>query len=141
MITHFFEVVHFGLRLPGVLQNFGPVDTVSVSNWATIKNHRHLSFTSRSDRATHFSKLELFNARGLLQLPASVTTEDLANISFYCFWRLFSVQGTRLRKRQREKMLALNGCGWPRQAKTTHPLHQEYARKTLYAYAPCANLD
>ena len=37
-------------------------------------------------------------------------------------------------------MLALNGCGWPRQAKFTHALHQEYARKTLYAYAPCAGL-
>ena len=37
-------------------------------------------------------------------------------------------------------MIAVNGCGWPRRAKVTHPLHQEYARKTLYAYAPCQNL-
>ena len=34
-------------------------------------------------------------------------------------------------------MIAINGAGWPRQAKVTHPQHQEYARKTLYAYAPC----
>ena len=93
-----------------------------------------------ADRATYFSKLELFNHRAELQLPMSVSLDDLANISFYGFWRLYSVQGTRLRKRQREKMIAVNGCGWPRQAKVTHPLHQEYARKTLYAYAPRQNL-
>ena len=92
------------------------------------------------DRVTNLSKLEIFNCRGQLQLPASVGERDLENISFYCFWRLYSVQGTRLRKRQREKMLAVNGCGWPRQAKITHPLHQEYAKKTLYAYAPCHEL-
>ena len=94
--------------------------------------------TPAADRATYRSKLELFNQRVDLQLPTSVAPEELENISFYCFWRLYSVQGNRLRKRQREKMIALNGCGWPRQAKATHPLHHEYARKTLYAYAPCA---
>ena len=94
--------------------------------------------TPATDRATYRSKLELFNQRVDLQLPTSVVPEELENISFYCFWRLYSVQGNRLRKRQREKMIALNGCGWPRQAKATHPLHHEYARKTLYAYAPCA---
>ena len=99
-----------------------------------------MSMTSLSERATYLSKLELFNRRAELQRPRSVSLTDLANISFYCFWRLYSVQGTRLRKRQREKMIALNGCGWPRQAKSTHPLHQEYARKTLYAYAPCHEL-
>ena len=96
--------------------------------------------TPLPERATYLSKLEIFNHRGALDLPSSVTQDDLKNISFYSFWRLYSVQGKRLRKRQREKMLALNGCGWPRQAKTSHALHQEYARKTLYAYAPCADL-
>ena len=37
-------------------------------------------------------------------------------------------------------MLRVNGCGWPRQAKISHPQHSEYARKTLYAYAPCHRL-
>ena len=32
-----FEVVHFGLRLPGVLHSFGPVESVSLSNWASVK--------------------------------------------------------------------------------------------------------
>ena len=135
-----FEVVHFGLRLPGVLHNFGPVETVSVSNWATVKGKNKMKETLVRDRVTNLSKLEIFNCRGQLQLPASVSERDFKNISFYCFWRLYSVQGTRLRKRQREKMLAVNGCGWPRQAKPTHPLHQEYAKKTLYAYAPCHDL-
>ena len=135
-----FEVVHFGLRLPGVLHSFGPVETVSLSNWATLKPGQAMAKAKLADRATYFSKLELFNHRVELQLPTSVSLDDLANISFYCFWRLYSVQGTRLRKRQREKMIAVNGCGWPRQAKVAHPLHQEYARKTLYAYAPCQNL-
>ena len=133
-----FEVVHFGLRLPGVLHSFGPVESVSLSNWASVKQGRSMAMTPAGDRATYRSKLELFNQRADLQLPTSVAPEELENISFYCFWRLYSVQGNRLRKRQREKMIALNGCGWPRQAKATHPLHHEYARKTLYAYAPCA---
>ena len=135
-----FEVVHFGLRFPGVLQKFGPVETVSISNWATVKKGRTMQDTPLPQRATYLSKLEIFNHRGALDLPSSVTQDDLKNISFYSFWRLYSVQGKRLRKRQREKMLALNGCGWPRQAKISHALHQEYARKTLYAYAPCAGL-
>ena len=83
-----FEVVHFGLCIPGVLQNFGPVETVSVSNWATLKRGTSMNDTPLTERATYFSKLEL-------QLPTSVTLDDLANISFYCFWRLYSVQGTR----------------------------------------------
>ena len=121
-----FEVVHFGLRLPGVLHSSGPVESVSLSNWASVKQGRSMTMTPASDRATYRSKLELFNQRVDLQLPTSVVPEELENISFYCFWRLYSVQGNRLRKRQREKMIALNGCGWPRQAKATHPLHHEY---------------
>ena len=33
-----FEVVHFGLRLPGVLSGFGEVRSASVSNWAMLKS-------------------------------------------------------------------------------------------------------
>ena len=100
-----FEVVHFGLRLPGVLHSFGPVETVSLSNWATLKPGQAMAKAKLADRATYFSKLELFNHRAELQLPTSVSLDDLANISFYCFWRLYSVQGTRLRKRQRLSLI------------------------------------
>ena len=34
-------------------------------------------------------------------------------------------------------MIALTGNGWPTQAKRSHKLHEEYAKKTLYAYMPC----
>ena len=36
-----FEVVHFGLRLPGTLSSFGPVESVSVSNWSSVKRARY----------------------------------------------------------------------------------------------------
>ena len=35
-----FEVLHFGLRLPGVLSSFPDVRAASVSNWASIKRGR-----------------------------------------------------------------------------------------------------
>ena len=108
-----FEVVHFGLRLPGVLHSFGSVESVSLSHWSTVKSGYAMAKLPLSERATYLNKIELFNCRSELELPSSVTLEDLADISFYCFWRLYSVQGRRLRKRQREKMIALNGSGWP----------------------------
>ena len=51
-----FEVVHFGLRLPGVLHSFGPVETVSLSNWATLKPGQAMAKAKLADRATYFSK-------------------------------------------------------------------------------------
>ena len=126
-----FEVAHFGLRLPGVLSSFGSVESVTVSNWSSLKRGRALRCTAAGERVTHLNKVELFNNRQYLLRGSHIPDEDLANISFYCFWRLFSVTGQRLRKRRHEKMIAVNGCGWPRQAKTSHPEHHEYARKTL----------
>ena len=38
-------------------------------------------------------------------------------------------------------MIALTGNGWPTQAKRSHKFHEEYAKKTLYAYMPCAGLQ
>ena len=35
-----FEVMHFGLRLPGVLSSFGDVHKASVSNWGTFEKER-----------------------------------------------------------------------------------------------------
>ena len=43
-------------------------------------------------------------------------------------------------QKRKEKMIALTGNGWPQQAKRSHKLHEEYAKKTLYAYMPCAGL-
>ena len=40
-----------------------------------------------------------------------------------------------------EKFVAVTGNGWSGQAKQTHERHEEYARKTLYAYMPCADLS
>ena len=35
----------------------------------------------------------------------------------------------------------MTGNGWPAQAKRSHKLHEEYAKKTLYAYMPCAGVS
>ena len=89
---------------------------------------------------TNLSKLEVFNARGLLDRPETVPQGALQDISFYAFWRLFYNDKKRLVRRKREKIVALNGTGWPAQAKRAHPHHLDYARRTLYAYMPCAGL-
>jgi hypothetical protein len=34
------EVLHFGLRLPGVVSSFGPIENVSVSTWAAVRRDR-----------------------------------------------------------------------------------------------------
>ena len=36
--------------------------------------------------------------------------------------------------------MALTGNGWPAIAARSHPEHEDYSRKTLYAYMPCAGL-
>ena len=46
----------------------------------------------------------------------------------------------RLVRRQQDRVIAVNGLGWPAQARRAHPQRTEYARKALYAYAPCADL-
>ena len=66
--------------------------------------------------------------------------EDLKLLSFYAFWRMFTNNKQKLVQRRREKIVAVNGTGWPAQAKTTHVHHLDYARRTLYAYMPCAGL-
>ena len=53
---------------------------------------------------------------------------------------MFTNSKNKLVRRKREKIVALNGAGWPAQAKRTHVHHTEYARRTLYAYMPCAGL-
>ena len=47
-----YEVVHFGLRLPGVLSSFGPVEPVSVSNWSSVKRGKALRDSPAGSRVT-----------------------------------------------------------------------------------------
>ena len=53
-----FEVVHFGMGLPGVLSSFGNVEKASVSNWASLKRRTDIENLSSSDRVTNPSMLE-----------------------------------------------------------------------------------
>ncbi len=90
-----FEVVHFGLRLPGVLHSFGDVESVSLSNWSTLKSGASITKLPLADRANNLNKIELFDCRSGLELPNSVSVEDLENLSFYCFgiFTQFKAQG------------------------------------------------
>ena len=67
-----FEVVHFGLRLPGVLSSFGDVRSASVSNWATVKPQQAIERTKANQRVTNKTALEMFRLRGDLQLARDV---------------------------------------------------------------------
>ena len=49
---------------------------------------------------------------------------------------MFHVEKDRLVRRRSDKMLALNGAGWPHQASQSHAQHVDYAKRTLYAYMP-----
>ena len=133
-----FEVMHFGLHLPGTLSSFGNVDSCSVSNWSALKHPVAIATLKSKDRCSTLSKLELFNLRMDLEQPTKMSQDDLESISFYAFWRLYYVNGTKIVQRRKEKMIAINGAGWPRQAKRSHEKHVDYANKTLYAYMPCA---
>jgi hypothetical protein len=134
------EVLHNGLRLPAVLSSFTDVQTVSVSNWAPVKSGWALRKTEKHERVTWMTKLEQFNYRAFLELPSKFQTSFLENLSFYCFWRLYDIKGKHLVRRRREKMISINGAGWPTHASRSHPLHEDYARKTLYSYMPCTGL-
>ena len=132
-----FEVLHFGLKLPGTISSFGSVDSCSVSNWSVLKHPQIIKKLEKGERCSELSKLEVFNVRAVLERPSTIKVEDLQNISFYAFWRLYYVNKSKLVKRFKEKFVAINGAGWPRLAKITHKNHAEYAKKTLYAYMPC----
>jgi len=84
------EVLHFGLRLPGVVSSLGHVRDVSVSHWTALRRGADLARVAPGDRCTARNKLELFGARSSLTRPSTVHVDDLRNISFYEFWRLYS---------------------------------------------------
>ena len=87
-----FECLHFGLRLPGTLSSFGDVQSISVSNRAPLKRGKALRMLKKDDRATYFTKVEFFDARAVLERSALVKEQDLHDLSFYAFWRMFDVQ-------------------------------------------------
>ena len=134
------ETMHYGLRLPATISSFGNVKGVSVSNWSALKHRQQIKFAKAGDRVTHYTKLELFDRRALLARPHSIEDHELQNLSMYAFWRLFDVEKNRLRKHRKEPMVAMNGLGWPAQARVTHPRHVEYAKRTLLAYMPCPGM-
>ena len=135
-----FEVLHFGLRLPGVLSSFDDVQKASVSNWSSVKSNRSVAQLKPEERVTNLSALEIFNSRGMLERPARLREESLHALSFYAFSRMFDVVRGKIVQKRKEKMVALTGNGWPAQAKRSHEKHSEYAKKTLYAYMPCPGL-
>ena len=77
-----FETVHFGLQLPGTLSSFGPVTSVSVSNWSSVKRGRSMQSAKSHDRVTYLSKLELFNQRQSLERPNYIQDKYLCDLSF-----------------------------------------------------------
>ena len=86
-----FEVLHFGLKLPGTISRFGSVDSCSVSNWSVLKHPQIIKKLEKGERCNELSKLEIFNVRAALERPRTIALEDLVNISFYAFWRLYYV--------------------------------------------------
>ena len=75
-----FEVMHFGLRLPGSLSSFGPVESASVSNWAPLKRGKAMTFLKPEERATWNSKIESFSRRSSYKRPRTIPDDAVANI-------------------------------------------------------------
>ena len=135
-----FEVVRYGIRLPPILSSFGEVHNASLSSWKALKPAKAIRFLGEEEDVRTMNKMEMFSARATLKRPRTISENDLRNLSFYAFWRLYYWQGSSLHKRQRERMLSLSGAGHPKQAARTHAQHESYAQRTLYAYMPCDGL-
>ena len=111
--------------------------SASVSDWVTLKSGFEYAQSKKNQRITNVSKRQLFNERCKLHTAKNLRPEELHNLSFYAFWRLFSVRTGHVSRRQREAIVAVTGTGWPSQAQRSHTRHAYYARHTLYAYMPC----
>ena len=130
-----FEVVHAGVGLPHTLSSFGDIVSASVAGHVAVR--RDAAFLEDTEVVTTQSKLDIFHQRMLLEVSRNVDKSELETLSFYAFWRLFYVQKGKIYKRCREAIVAVHGNGWPSHAASTHQYHEEYARRTLYAYMPC----
>ena len=119
-----FGVVHHGLRLPAVISSFGDVFNASLSSWRAVRPQLARRDGDDDDEDQNIlapNKTDIFNARAQLKLPQTIREEDLENISFYAFWRLFYASTGRLHRRQKEKILSLSGLGFPAHADRGHP--------------------
>jgi hypothetical protein len=115
------EVLHFGLRLPGVVSSLGAVRDVSVSQWTALRRGADFARLAPGERCTVRNKVELFGARGALSRPSTVALDDLRDISLYQFWRLYSVVRGRLVRHQQDRVIAVNGLGWVRAGEARAP--------------------
>ena len=129
------------LDCPRPFPVFGTVDNASVSDWHALKTGRAMSQADEDTDAVFANKRDQFGARGEYPRAKTISADDLENISFYAFHRLFYVQGNRLHKRHKERFLSISGLGYPAQAARDHAEHEFYARRTLYAYMPCAGFQ
>ncbi len=112
----------------------------SLSTWRAVHSARANRFAGPDDPVVAQTKTEIFSARGTLPRPRTISEDQLRNISFYAFWRLFYWDRAKLHRRQQERFLSVTGAGHPTQAKRTHAQHAAYAKQTLYAYMPCDGL-
>ena len=92
-----------------------------------------------ADVAT-MTKLEVFCRRADFHRSQEITREDIEGISFYAFWCSYDVKEGRLSRRRREAIVAVSGTYLPSHAAVGHENHEEYAKRNLYAYMPCAGL-
>ena len=132
--------MHYGIGLPPTISSFGAVENASVSDWHSLKSGHALAQTQDDDDAFHMNKKESFAQRGDCILPRNVELADISNLSFYAFYRQFYTNRGRLHVRQKERFLTVTGLGYPAQASREHADHEFYAKRTLYAYMPCAGL-
>ena len=100
-----FEVVHTGLGLPATLSSFGDVFPASVSDYVPVKSRvQHLDDDAEVSTTT---KMEMFSQRGSLPRAQTISWEDLRDLSFYAFWRLFNVKGGKISRRDKEAIVAI----------------------------------
>ena len=79
-----------------------------------------MAATSGHERATHLSKLELFNQRATLKRASTTSDAALSNLSFYAFSRMFDVASGRLLRKLRavdevygRRAIATVAGAWP----------------------------
>ena len=136
-----FEVVRTGLRLPPILSSFGTVENLSLSSWRTLRRPAATSGIDKDDElVVSANKVDVFNLRATLPRPPSITDMDLADLSFYAFYRQFYYHQKKLHRRRQEKFVSVSGTGFPAQAARSHADHDFYAQRILYAYMPCSGL-
>ena len=135
-----FEVLRTGLRLPPILSSFGTVENLSLSSWRALRRPAPISCPDEDEEVVSANKVDVFNHRASLRRPPSIVDADLADLSFYAFYRQFYYHRGSLHRRRSEKFVSVSGTGFPAQAARSHADHDFYAQRVLYAYMPCSGL-